>query len=276
MQGHHQLFQRRVARPLADAVDGHFHLPRPLLDGLQKVGHRDPQVVVAVDGDDGLLDVGHILADALDQLAEFFRHAVADGVGDVDGFGSRPNGCLDHLVEKLRIGTGGVHHGELHIVHEGLGVGHHLLGNLQHFGAGLAQLVLEVNVGGGDKGVDAGLGGGLEGFGCRFDVGLEGAGQAANHRAIGGAHLFGHLLHRLEVPGAGIGKPSFNDIDPQPGQLPGDGQLFFGVEGGAGALLPVAQGGVENEHVIQGLAIKCGNRRSIHNLCRTTRQCSLF
>jgi len=169
---------------------------------------------VAVDRDDGLLDVGHVLTDAFNQLAEFLGHAVADRVRDVDGFGPGPDGCFKNLVEKFGIGAGGVHGGELHIVDEGFGIGHHLLGNLQHLSAGFAQLIFEVDVRGGDEGMDAGLGSRLEGFSCRFNISLAGTSQAADDGAIGGAHVFRYLLHRLKVAGAGVGKPRLNDVDP--------------------------------------------------------------
>ena len=51
-EGHHDLFQRGVAGPLAEAVDGHLDLARPGGDGRQRVGDGEAQVVVAVDADD--------------------------------------------------------------------------------------------------------------------------------------------------------------------------------------------------------------------------------
>ena len=53
LQHHHDLFERAVARALADAVDGALDLARAVLHGGQRVGDRQAQVVVAVDADDG-------------------------------------------------------------------------------------------------------------------------------------------------------------------------------------------------------------------------------
>ena len=51
-----------VAGPLADAVDRAFDLPGAFLDGGQAVGDGQAEVVVAVDADDGLVDVADVLA----------------------------------------------------------------------------------------------------------------------------------------------------------------------------------------------------------------------
>ena len=49
---HHDLFERGIAGPLADAVDGALDLPRAGRDAGQRVGDRQAEVVVAVDGED--------------------------------------------------------------------------------------------------------------------------------------------------------------------------------------------------------------------------------
>ena len=57
LQGHDDLFERGVAGTFADAVDRAFDLPGADLAGGQAVGHRQAEVVMAVDADDGPLDV---------------------------------------------------------------------------------------------------------------------------------------------------------------------------------------------------------------------------
>ena len=61
LQRHDHFFQRGVAGPLADAVDGHFGLARAGLQPGQGVGGGQAQVVVAVDRDDAVLDPGRML-----------------------------------------------------------------------------------------------------------------------------------------------------------------------------------------------------------------------
>ena len=59
---HDDFFERAVARPFADAVDRAFDLARPGFDGGEAVGHGQSEVVVAMDADDGLVDVRHAVA----------------------------------------------------------------------------------------------------------------------------------------------------------------------------------------------------------------------
>ena len=61
---HHDFFQRGVAGPFADPVDGAFHLARAVADAGERVGHRQAEIVVAVHADDGPLDVRHVLPNA--------------------------------------------------------------------------------------------------------------------------------------------------------------------------------------------------------------------
>ena len=74
----------RVARALADAVDGHLGLARAGEDARQGVRRREPEVVVAVHRDDDALDAGHVVADAADEGPELVGRGVTDGVGDVE------------------------------------------------------------------------------------------------------------------------------------------------------------------------------------------------
>ena len=58
-QRHHELFERRVAGALADAVDRALDLAHAALDGREAVGDREPEVVVAVRAEDGAVGVRH-------------------------------------------------------------------------------------------------------------------------------------------------------------------------------------------------------------------------
>ncbi len=67
VERHHDLFERRVAGPLADAVDGALDLAGAVLDAGERVGDGQPEVVVAVGGDH---DVGPLALHLVDHLAE--------------------------------------------------------------------------------------------------------------------------------------------------------------------------------------------------------------
>ena len=70
---------------------------RPGLDAGQRVGRRQPEVVVAVDRPDDALGPRRVGAQVADEPAELLRRGVADGVGDVER--RRPGG--DGLTQDL-------------------------------------------------------------------------------------------------------------------------------------------------------------------------------
>ena len=57
LQGHDDLFQAGVAGAFAQAVNRAFDLPRSGLNRRQRIGHREPQVVLAMRREDRLVDV---------------------------------------------------------------------------------------------------------------------------------------------------------------------------------------------------------------------------
>jgi hypothetical protein len=59
----------------------------------------------------------------------------------------------------------------------------------------------------------------------------------------------GDFLHGLEIARGGDGEAGLDDVHVQALELAGHLQLFVEVHGGAGALLPVAQGGIKNIRV---------------------------
>ena len=62
-QRHHELFERRVAGALADAVDRALDLPDAALDRREAVGDREAEVVVAVRAEDRAIGVRHAADD---------------------------------------------------------------------------------------------------------------------------------------------------------------------------------------------------------------------
>src|SRR5579875_1824859 len=91
---HDDLFERAVAGPLADAVDGAFDLARAFQDGGETVGHGHAEIVVTVNADDGLVDVADVFFQMGDGGRVLTGNGVADRVGDVDGRGAGVDGGL--------------------------------------------------------------------------------------------------------------------------------------------------------------------------------------
>ena len=113
--------------------------------------------------------------------------------------------------------------------------------------AGDAQLGLEMQVGGGEEGVDAVLFGGLDGAGGGFDVLALAAGERGD---AGAANLFGDGVDGVEVALRGDREAGFDDVNAERGELVRHAQLFAVVHGAAGRLLAVAEGGVKEDDLV--------------------------
>ena len=71
--------------------------------------------------------------------------------------------------------------------------------------------------------------------------------EPADHRLLGAA---GDLLHAVEIAFGGDGEAGFDDVDAHLVEDLGDLELLLEGHGGAGALLAVAQSGVEDHHAV--------------------------
>ncbi len=134
-----------------------------------------------------------------------FGRGVADGVGDVDRGGTGLDGNADDLDEEVGIGAGGVFGGEFDVVGESAGEADGFGGLVERLGAGDLELGFEMQVGGGEEGVDAGLFGRLDGAGGSFDVLTLTAGKRGD---AGTANLAGDLADRVGVSWLAIAKPA--------------------------------------------------------------------
>ena len=240
---HRDLLQRAVAGALADPVDRALDLTRTGQQPGVGVGDGQAQVVVAVDRQLDLAQRRHQLVQAPEIIRVLLGRGVADRVGDVDHGRALLDRDRADLGGELDVGAGRVHRRELDVLAVGLGQGDRGAGlTLDVLAVGL-QLVLDVDVGGRDEGVDARARGVLDRSPGGVDVGLVGAGQAADHRALDAA---GDRLDRLEVAGRGDREAGLDHVDAQAGELLGDLDLLRRVQRDSGRLLAVAQCGVED------------------------------
>ena len=248
-QQHHDLLQRAVAGALADAVDGALDLPGAREDARVGVGDGQPEVVVAVDRRSHRGEAGHQLVEAAEVLGVLLGRRVADGVGDVDH--RRP--LLDRdradLGRELDLGPGRVHGRELDVLAVGLGERHRRARLALDVLARRLELVLDVDVGGRDEGVDPRALGILDRAPGGVDVGLVGAGEAADDRAL---DLARDRLDGLEVAGRGDREAGLDHVDAQPRELLGDLELLLGVQRDPGRLLAVAKRRVEDVDPVLG------------------------
>ena len=235
---HHHLFKRAVARPLADAVDRALDLPRTGLDRAQGVGHGEAQIVVAVDRDHRLVDVGHVVPDLADEVGELLGIGIAHRVRDVDGGGTSLNGALDAAEEEVGLGARGIHAAPLDIVGVAPGAGDALDHALVDLLGIELELVLAMQRRGADEGVDALAFRGLERFAGAVDIALRGAGEPADHALL---HALRDLVHGAEVALRRDREAGLDHVDAHAFQHLGDADLLLDVHRAAGGLLAVAR-----------------------------------
>ena len=95
--------------------------------------------------------------------------------------------------------------------------------------------------------MDARLLGRLDRFAGAVDVLEAGAGEPADHGVLG---ALGDLVDGGEIALGGDRKAGLDDVDAHGVEQLGDFELLLVRHGGAGALLAVAQGGVEDDDAV--------------------------
>ena len=244
-QRHHDFLERRVPRALANAVDRALHLTGAALDRCQAVGGRQAKVVVAVRAEDGAIGVEDPLPDVGEERFRLVRRAVADRVRQIDRRAALANRRLDHAAQEVRIAARRVLGRKLHIVGEPPGQADGVDDRFQACLARDAQLGREMQIGGGEKRVNARPRGRLERVRRLLDVLPAAAGERRNR---GPPNLPRHLLHRFGVRRRSDGEARLDDVDAQRIERLGQCDFRRHVHRESRRLLAVAQGRVENDY----------------------------
>ncbi len=250
--GHHEFFQGRVARTLAEAVDRALDLPGARFDTGQAVRDGEAEVVVTVGRDDSLVDIGDVVLERLDDIEEMTGGGVADRVWDVDRRGSRFDRPFDDFAEEVEFGASSVFGRELDVGRRDIGPGGHLVDGVFHhldrlpedFFLRHLELVLPVDGGRGEEHVHADVLGVFEGVPGPVDILDTTAGESADGRLV--AELLSNFLNRFEVAGGGDGEAGLDHVDAHLDEGFGDFHFLRRGHRAAGGLLAVAEGGVED------------------------------
>jgi hypothetical protein len=196
LERHRDLFERRIARTLTDAVDRAFHLARAAADGSEAVGHGQPQVVVAVDAEGHFVRATHVLRQEREDVMEFLGDRVTDGVGHVDRGRAGFDHGFDHFTQELGLGARGILGRELDVLAQAARVLHAFDGGVDDLLFSHVELVLAMDRAGGEEHVDARPGGHLDRAPRLVDVLAVAAREARDDRA---PHFTRDFMHGFPV-----------------------------------------------------------------------------
>ena len=241
---HDDLFHRRIARSLAETVDGALDLLGAVLHARERKRRCHAEVIVAVHGDLCAMDAVHVVHQELDTTAELVRERIPGRVRDVHDRRPCLDNGLDNLGQEFVVGTPRVLGVELDVLAEVAGIRDGLYGTLDAGGFVNAQLIVDMAFGHADAGMDARPLGIAKRVGGGIDILLHRAGERADRRVL--ARELRDTADALEVARAGDREARFDDVDVQLQQLARDHQFFLGVHGSARRLLAVAQRRVED------------------------------
>ena len=242
-QRHHHLFQRAIARALADAVDRAFDLPGAAANRGQAVGDRHAEIVMAMGRKDDVTFAADVRGEVAEQIVHFLRAGVTHRVGDVEHIGPGIGGDLQRLDQKIALGADRVLGGKFDLPELALGRADRAFDLLQHLVAVHPQLRLAVERAGADEQMEAVV---VRRF-QRTRGGLDIAVPGTRERADDGAgDLPRHLRDRFGIAGGGGGEAGLHHVDVEIGERAGDTQFVRGAHRKARRLLAVAQGGIED------------------------------
>src|SRR5438105_11848778 len=133
-------------------------------------------------GDGDILNSLYSLADRMNEGSELGWHSVADGVGNIErgcaGFHHRSQ----DLEQKFGIGAGGIFGRKFRVLTQRLGQTDSIARLLQALLARNFQLVLQMNVGGRQKDMNAGMGCALERLPGALDILRAGTSKSRDNR----------------------------------------------------------------------------------------------
>eukprot|EP00913_Durusdinium_trenchii_P035355 g33085.t1 len=245
-QRHGDFFERGVPRPFADSVNGALHDIRPFGDAGEGVRDREPQIVVKVNRQQCLIDVGDVVLNVTDEVACFFRRQHADRIGKADR--RRPGvDCFRvAAAEVFAFGAAGIFGAEgddrkgLRRVADSVG------DDADDFVFRLFEFVFAMQRARAAEQADAPLvfGVSLKSAIGGIDVGADRSAQSGQHRLFDHAH---HFADRFDVGFRGGGEPGVEGMHACLFECFGDAEFVVGFERRAGHLFAVAQRGVAEQ-----------------------------
>ncbi len=240
LQCHNDLFKCSIACTLTKSVDGTLYLSCTVHDRFKRVGYAKTQVVMIVYRDNS--SAFGVFTHLFDHCANFKRKSETDGIRKVDGGCTCLNDGIWNLFHKTNLRTPSIFTAEFHIFYKCTCIGDSIDSTSDDLVRFHLQFVLHMDRTGCNKGVNTFFLSLCNCFPCSFYVSFERTCQRTDCRVF---YSLGYLVNSIEISRACCRKSCFDDIHTQTLKLCSDLDLLFCIHGSAGALLPVAQCGVE-------------------------------
>ncbi len=182
-------------------------------------------------------------ADGAKHFAVFIGRRVADGVWKVDDFRAGLGSGFGHFAEVFDIAAACVFGGKFHFLSVLATETHHFAHLSERFVSFDAQLVLQVEIGGGEKNVEPGMDGRFDGAESGVNIFLT---SSRERRHFTVADFAGHRADSLQISRRCDGESRFDNVNAELFELARQAKLFIPVHREAGGLLAVTQRGVED------------------------------
>ena len=118
LEGHDDLFKRRIPCPLTEPVDCALHLSCSGFDRREAIRHGQSKIVVTVRTDYRLMNIRNVLLQMRNDFEIMHRSGVPDCIRNVDRGRTGIDRLLHDLAEKVEFGSRGIFGREFNILTE--------------------------------------------------------------------------------------------------------------------------------------------------------------
>ena len=246
LDGHDHFFKRGIARAFTQPINSAFDLTRAISECLESIDSRHAQIVVAVDTDNSLIDIGHFLTNIANNTTKLVGYCVAHGIGNIDRCRTRFNGSFNYIVEILRLCTRSIHWRKFHILAMRFGSCNRINSHLQNL---IGRFANHGNMERRcpNKRVYARSWRVFQGFTCTVNIFENCARQTANNRAF---DLVCNTPHSIVVLIGRYGKSGLDNIDIEPRELMGNFNFFAQRERSPWRLFRISQSSIKNNDAV--------------------------
>ena len=193
---HRHFFERSISGTFTDTIDSNFHLTGSIQHTCHCVGGSHTQIIVAMGGNDSIMNAVHMFHQILYLRPILGRQTVSCGIGNINHRSARLDNSFHHTCQIFVIRTSGIFGIELNILYITAGILHGRYRTLNNLLAIGIKFIFDVRVGSSDTRMNTLMLGKLQGFRCNIDIFLYGTCQGANRRP---RHCFGNFDHRIKI-----------------------------------------------------------------------------